>query len=273
MTKNAFKILGGLIDFGVLGSGDGHMAFALIGEVEQSLCYDYTNYHPNYLSLLRQWQSRASAFLENKRIGYADCSIKHYFHGYREDRRYVQRMEILINHQFDPINDIMYDDSNLIVWKDGKELLKDEVKSYFDNRKEDITENNSKKLLSCNLPPKTVDEILQNGEKLKTRIEENEKFKKLIDNFAPKSEKENQKKRSKSAKHQKKIAKPKNKKKRDNPRNKKLEMWIQFGLDDNDSEQSISTDNNDDDLINNWDFSMIDSLSPNGSFDNQTDLE
>ena len=273
ITKSAFNFLNGLIDFGVLGSGDCHMAFALIGQVEQSLCFDYKDYHPNYLNLLRQWQNKSSVFLENKKIGYADCSIKHYFHGYREDRKYVERMKILINHKFDPINDIMYDNSNLIRWKGGKELLKSEVKNYFDCRKEDRTDYEKKELVSCNLTPKTVDEILKNGEKLRKKIEM-EKFKNVIDKFASKPQNEKNEKRSKSSKAP--INKSRDRKRRSNQgNNKKIEMYIQFGLGDNesnDSKLSNSTENNDD-HIDSQEFSSIGSLSPNRSFNNKIDFD
>ena len=76
MTKFAYEKIKGLIDFGILGSGDSHMAFALINKVENSFSFPHDKFNSNYLKLLEDWQANALWFNENKKIGFADWSSK-----------------------------------------------------------------------------------------------------------------------------------------------------------------------------------------------------
>jgi len=66
--------MGGLIDWGILGSGDHHMALALIGKVESS---HPGNIHHQYATLLHAFQDR----VRNLSLGYVPGVIQHHWHG------------------------------------------------------------------------------------------------------------------------------------------------------------------------------------------------
>jgi hypothetical protein len=137
VTRRAWDYLGGLIDWGLIGSGDCHMAFSLFGKFELSYSYDANLFHPEFLNLTREWQTKALKFYHEKRIGAADCVIKHFYHGPRADRRYVERMRLLIKHQYDPVNDLGVDNNGIYYLKESQTDLKKEILNYFLNRNED----------------------------------------------------------------------------------------------------------------------------------------
>jgi hypothetical protein len=85
--RDALNKLGGLVDFGVLGSADRHMACALVGKVEQSVHGDC---HSGYHRALKNWQDR-SEFHIRRNAGYVTGSIRHLWHGRKASRGYASR--------------------------------------------------------------------------------------------------------------------------------------------------------------------------------------
>lgn len=132
-TRKALTDLGGLIDFAVLGSGDHHMAMALIGEVERTFPSQIAS---RYAQKMLRWQERAEMFVKRD-IGYVKGTISHYFHGKKKDRKYRERWEILVGNKFDPDKDLKRDTQGLYVWTDNNIRIRDEVRAYFRQRNED----------------------------------------------------------------------------------------------------------------------------------------
>ncbi len=130
--REAIDMLGGLIDFGILGAGDRHMATALIGCVEDSVP---PNIGKAYLNELKIWEKRAAKL--DKDIGYMEGTISHYWHGKKKDRRYTERWKILIDNEYDPDTDIKRDWQGLWQLAGNKQKLRDQIRSYFRARNED----------------------------------------------------------------------------------------------------------------------------------------
>jgi len=122
--------MNGLIDWAILGSGDRHMALALIGRVADSAP---GNIHTNYKSLLEDYQ-KACKGLE---VSYISGTILHHWHGSFEDRRYKERWQILTKNNFDPRTDISFTDKGvMLLSRTGLRLTKD-LHDYFTGRRED----------------------------------------------------------------------------------------------------------------------------------------
>lgn len=130
--KEAIDQLGGLIDFGILGAGDRHMATALIGTVEDSVP---PNIGKAYMNELKIWEARAKGL--SKDLGYMEGTLSHFWHGKKKDRRYTERWKILIDNQFDPDTDIKRDWQGLFQLVGNKQRLRDEIRTYFRARNED----------------------------------------------------------------------------------------------------------------------------------------
>jgi hypothetical protein len=130
-TRDAWIQTGGLLDWAILGSGDRHMAMALIGKVLDSAP---GNIHENYRAMLREFQHACKGLT----LGYVSGTIIHHWHGSLENRRYKERWDILTQNRFDPLVDIgERGDNGLIqLTKSGRRMVVD-LDNYFMGRLED----------------------------------------------------------------------------------------------------------------------------------------
>ena len=136
-TRNAWNAMAGVYELAVCGSGDHHMILALIGKYEDSIP---STMHENYKNSLKAWQENAVRHIKQN-IGYVPGIIKHYFHGKKKNRKYVERWEILKKHKFDPLTDIKKDWQGLWQLNDNKPGLRDDLRMYFRTRNEDSNDN------------------------------------------------------------------------------------------------------------------------------------
>lgn len=130
MRRDAYDQLGGLIDFGILGSGDHHMALAFIGKVD---CSHPHNISKDYATKLMEFQTRAY----NLELGYVPGTILHHWHGRLEDRKYVERWQILTKGIYMPRVDVYKNNQGLIQLTPAGMRLAEKITNYFIERKED----------------------------------------------------------------------------------------------------------------------------------------
>ena len=136
IRREALNKVGRLIDWGILGSSDRHMACAFVGKVEHSVHGDM---HPTYHKWLKIWQDRAELHLR-RNVGYVPGTIRHMWHGKKANRGYSSRWKILVEHQFNPETDIKMDVSGLwqLVAETPRQIsLRDDIRRYFAARNED----------------------------------------------------------------------------------------------------------------------------------------
>jgi hypothetical protein len=140
IRRKAFDAMGGFIDWGILGSGDAHMASAWIGAVQDSVNPAIS---PEYMKRLLAYQNRCEREVRRD-IGYLPGTILHHFHGKKKDRRYTDRWKILTETQFDPDVDIHKDWQGLYQLTDTGTPrsieLRDRIRQYFRARKEDSSD-------------------------------------------------------------------------------------------------------------------------------------
>jgi hypothetical protein len=130
--RDAWEAVGGMLDLGICGAGDHHMACALIGEAVQSMP---GGLHPNYYHMVYAWQDRAKAIRKN--IGYVPGTIHHEFHGWKPQRNYQGRWEILKKNNYDPYTDVKKDWQGMLNFATDKIGLRDDLRKYFSSRDED----------------------------------------------------------------------------------------------------------------------------------------
>jgi len=131
MTRKSYEKLGGLYQYGILGSGDNIISLSLIGKIKIIINEKYSNEYKNsFLS----YQKNAKSL----RLGYVPGVIRHHFHGNKMNRKYVERNEILIKHNYSPIFHLTTDESGILVPTNNfTEEFKDDIMNYFRERKED----------------------------------------------------------------------------------------------------------------------------------------
>jgi hypothetical protein len=137
MTKECFNALGGLFDVAILGSGDHHMAYSLIGRADVSLPVDIS---ASYRKAVKEYEDRCNRFVKGH-VGYVKGMIMHQFHGKFKDRKYQERWSILISNKFDPYTDLKPDWSGLYQIDVDKPQLSIDIRNYMKNRNEDSIDN------------------------------------------------------------------------------------------------------------------------------------
>lgn len=131
--RSAWDMIGGLMDFCVLGAADYHMAWALLGLIERT---KVLNLHPRYWEAIQQWSARADKAI-NRNVGVVPGLLLHNWHGPKSKRRYNNRNQILAEHQFNQDVDLFRDWQGLWQLNDSNYKLRNEVRAYFHERDED----------------------------------------------------------------------------------------------------------------------------------------
>lgn len=130
-TRKAYDKMGGLYDLSILGSGDHNMSFSLLGKSELSL-NDYV--HEDYKDSVYQYQKN----MQQLRLGYVPGVIKHFFHGTKKNRKYSERWQILVKHEYSPYRHLVRDTNGILQpsTECPSDLLID-ILNYFKERNED----------------------------------------------------------------------------------------------------------------------------------------
>lgn len=131
--REAIEHLGGLIDWAILGSGDRHMACALIGRVldmPKMICSE------DYREHLLRWEDNAQTHLR-RNVGHVPGTLLHNFHGAKASRQYENRWDILRRHHFEPTRDIKRDWQGLWQFTHIGARMRNDIRSYFAQRNED----------------------------------------------------------------------------------------------------------------------------------------
>ena len=129
-THTAWRQMGKLIDWAILGSADRHMALAWIGKGSFSRP---GNVNENYKRLIDIFQKNCAGI----KLGNVNGSILHLWHGSLENRKYKERWNILTSKNFDPMADIGLTDDGVLRLTASGQRLEPELKKYFLERYED----------------------------------------------------------------------------------------------------------------------------------------
>ena len=131
MTRKAYERVGGIYEEGVLGSGDSMMALAFIGYANKM---NRDDYHEDYNNSMVNFQKKCKGL----RLGYVPGVIRHYYHGSKVNRKYTERWQILIKHQYSPEKHLIHDNNGILIptVHFSKDFIED-IYNYFAERKED----------------------------------------------------------------------------------------------------------------------------------------
>lgn len=134
-TRLFFENVRGLMDFPILGSGDHHMATAMVNEVDTSI---HDQMSASFKRRCHEWQTKAYRSCMGK-VGVVPGRIEHMFHGPKKRRFYRERWQILVDHGYDPDRDLRYDEQGL-PYIHGKPALEHAIEHYNRSRFEDSIE-------------------------------------------------------------------------------------------------------------------------------------
>lgn len=134
MTRQAFDWVGGLFELGGMGSGDHHMALALVGGADKSMPFGTT---AAYRAAVKQWEARALRHI-NLNIGCVRGTVEHMFHGRKGDRGYQSRWDMFLKHNFDPLEDLKRNSYGVLEFAGNKPELRHDFDRYLHERNEDV---------------------------------------------------------------------------------------------------------------------------------------
>lgn len=134
--KSALNIAGGLMDWLPTGSGDWHMANALIGNLTNSLDPKHTESYKRWCWI---WQDRVKEIRDNPSggVGYIDGLLLHSYHGAKKKRSYDKRHLFVLQTEFDPDLDLKKDHQGLWQLTGRQPKLRDGLRAYARMRNED----------------------------------------------------------------------------------------------------------------------------------------
>jgi hypothetical protein len=132
-TREGFDAVGGLIECCILGSGDWHMVFGMVGGASGRVELEKTP--ASYSEAIRSWQRRSAAIKAD--IGCVDNHAAHHWHGTLQSRGYGERVNVLVDHGFDPAADVCHDWQGVLRFTGNKPGLRDAIRAYFRSRNED----------------------------------------------------------------------------------------------------------------------------------------
>jgi hypothetical protein len=131
-TRRFWENTGGLMDFPVLGSADHHMAWSMIGQVDRSI---HQKMPDAFKRRCHEWQ--AAAYRETHgHLLHVPGLLHHRWHGNKTNRKYRERWQIFVDHQFNPDVDLRRDAQGLY-YIVGKPKLEQAIHKYFRERNED----------------------------------------------------------------------------------------------------------------------------------------
>ncbi len=133
-TKDAYEKMGGLIEFGILGSGDHHMALALINKVRMSHPH---NISESYINCLTEFEIKCRGL----KLGYVEGTLVHHWHGSIKNRKYVERWQILTQNNYNPRKDITKNGIGVLCYTENGMRFNQLIKEYFESRNEDDETN------------------------------------------------------------------------------------------------------------------------------------
>jgi len=130
ITRKAYEKIGGLFEYGILGSGDHIMALSLI---KNGLKAININSSDDYKEHVKEYENK----IKNLRLGYVPGIIRHYYHGSKKNRHYDTRWKILVDNNYEPSKHVTHKNGILVPTKECPKEIIIQIFDYFKSRNED----------------------------------------------------------------------------------------------------------------------------------------
>jgi len=131
ITRNSYENIGGLYDKFILGGSDTIMLLSLLGK-------EYKTIPENIIKNINDSIMPFKNKIKNLKFGYISGVIRHNFHGSIKNRKYSERWNILVKHNYSPNTYITYDKKGILIPTDKwPEQLSKDIYNYFSERNED----------------------------------------------------------------------------------------------------------------------------------------
>ena len=123
INRKFYDKIGVLFDRAIIGGGDGLMLACILQQ--------YGNKHYQIYQPLFQEHCMKFRGVE---LGFVDGLITHYHHGDLIHRKYIDRLNVLNRHEYNPLSDVYYNKDGVLTLH--KQELESSIKQYFESRNE-----------------------------------------------------------------------------------------------------------------------------------------
>lgn len=123
----------GLYDRNIVGNADLNMARAMFAG-DRYLALERLS--PKARAHLCAWAERFHRDVQGS-VGWLDGAVFHLWHGDRGDRRYIDRLALLREHDYDPEHDLAIEPGGALAWARHDPVLVQAMRAYFERRRED----------------------------------------------------------------------------------------------------------------------------------------
>jgi hypothetical protein len=132
INKSFYQKIGKLNDIEIIGGADSILAnFCIINDP----FYEKILNQKTTIKSKNSWELYKEKFKDIK-YSYVDGLIIHYWHGDLQDRKYSERTDVLVSLDYDPNEDISYDENGVLQFTEKGKRLELPIKQYFESRKE-----------------------------------------------------------------------------------------------------------------------------------------
>jgi hypothetical protein len=130
-TKEAYKNMNGLWQYNILGGGDHVMC---INAIHFNLDIYISCFSDDYKEKIDFFQ-KTSKYLN---FGYVPGIIRHNYHGSKENRKYIERIDVLIKYNYSPNLHVTFDSTGILIPTNNMcNDFKNDIYTYFVQRNED----------------------------------------------------------------------------------------------------------------------------------------
>lgn len=130
--RSFFEDLGGIYDRNIIGSGD---TFLVDCCLDSWAIHGFAN---KFTEPMKKHMMDWAAKLKAKKpvINYIPVDIWHLWHGSLKNRKYMDRHDVILKHNYDPMSDIVLT-GDVYEWNSDKKEFHEDLRQYFYSRKED----------------------------------------------------------------------------------------------------------------------------------------
>jgi len=131
INKNLYDRINKILDWQIAGQADLTFAFCC-GLKDKNKLLSFAQTQPMKDMLLTYAKN-----FNNVKFDYVENEIYHLYHGTLENRNYVERLNILSKYNYNPNEDIYYDNNGVLSLTDKGKRMENDLKEYFLSRNED----------------------------------------------------------------------------------------------------------------------------------------
>jgi len=136
ITRKLWDNINYIYDRSFIGTSDLIFILAILDDINGWL--NKRQFIENIHNHIINYKNKINQKISKIKIGYLDSQIKHYFHGQLQNRKYIERYDMIKHHKYCPNTHLEYNNNGILVpTKNCPQELLNDIMIYFKDRNED----------------------------------------------------------------------------------------------------------------------------------------